>query len=73
MMDDLMGKLKEMSAQIEIAQRIRTALGNALLPDQQIDISKIVTANKDSFINWIGTDAGRAAVRDFADKFIASK
>lgn len=73
LMDELMGKLKDVNSQIEMANRLRDAIGNALNSDQQIDISKIILSDKNAFIYWIGTETGRTAVREFADKFISSK
>jgi hypothetical protein len=72
-MTDIMRKLQETMMQIETGKRIQTAIGNALNQEQQMEISKMIAANKDSFIYWVATDVGRAAVREFANKFIASK
>jgi hypothetical protein len=55
--------------QLASAELIKGAIGAALTPDQQIAVSAKIIAGPGEFVAWSETDSGRAAVREFADKF----
>ncbi len=58
--------------QLEDNERTQIAFSAALTPDQQESIRKIIALGPESFIHWSRTEAGRTAIRDVVDKFIAS-
>lgn len=56
----------DMLQQIDL---VTGAVGAALTPEQQLAVSAKVVAGPGEFIAWSETDVGRAAIREFADKF----
>lgn len=67
---NLMEQIARVSRQMESAERIKSAIGAALTPEQQLAISARVADGPDKFIAWASTNEGRATIRLVADKFV---
>jgi hypothetical protein len=61
--------LEQVAAQISAADKLKTAIGMALTPEQQIAVSAKIAGGPDVFVFWSHTDEGRAAIRELADRF----
>jgi len=64
-----MNVLEKLAGTITMADRLKMAVGSALTPEQQVAVSALVADGPGRFERWAATDAGRAAIREFADKF----
>lgn len=69
---NLMEQIAKASRQMESAERIKSAIGGALTPEQQLAISARVADGPAKFIAWTSTNEGRATIRMVADRFIAA-
>jgi sarcosine oxidase gamma subunit len=73
MMKALVAQLSpDLAKTIEQGQSLHAAIGAALTPEQQLNVSSLVAAGPDKFIAWTRTDEGRAAVQALADKFTSA-
>lgn len=54
---------------VEQMQRMKTAIGRALTPEQQLAVSAKIKDGPDQFIAWLGTPEGTAAARSMAEAF----
>jgi hypothetical protein len=66
-----MNILEQIASQIGVADKLKNAIGMALTSEQQVAVSAKISAGPEAFIAWSRTDAGRAAIRELADKFTA--
>lgn len=60
------------SRQLETLNKLRTAIGAALTPEQQVAVSARIASGPDTFITWAATPSGRDMIRLLADEFIAA-
>ena len=67
-----MNILEQLAGTITMADRLKMAVGNALTPEQQVAVSAMIADGPGRFERWASTDAGRTAIREFADKFTES-
>lgn len=61
------------SRQIDSLNRLRTAIGVALTPEQQVAVSAKIAGGPDPFITWVGTPEGKELIQMVADKFAGPK
>lgn len=62
-------QLQDALAKLAAIDRLRTVVGQALTPTQQMAVSVKLSQDPEAFARWMGTDEGRAAVRELANKF----
>jgi uncharacterized circularly permuted ATP-grasp superfamily protein len=62
----------ELAKKIENAESLQAAIGAALTQDQQLAVSAKIATGPEEFIAWSKTDAGRTAIKEFADKFTSA-
>jgi hypothetical protein len=67
---NIMDQFNAAAGQLQAANAIKHAVGNALTDEQQIAISSKVIDGVGPFVRWAATDAGRNAIRAMADAFI---
>lgn len=73
MIENAMTELRLAAIKMELVRQIQNSIANALEIEQKVDITKIIKSDHEWLFKWLNSDAGRAAIKDFADKFIASK
>lgn len=66
----MMDELAKAAAQLVAIKDLKAAVGRALTNEQQLAVSRAVTANPKAFELWLETDAGRAATRAYVDAFV---
>jgi len=64
--------LAQAAAKIDSFDAMKAAVGRALTEQQQLAVSAKLSANPAAFIEWLGTDAGKAATRVIADAFASA-
>ena len=65
-----MNAVQQMMVKAELFEATKTAIGLALSAQQQNAVSAKLAASQNSFLEWSGTDAGKAAIRALVDAFI---
>lgn len=69
--------MRELQHEVSIALKkvgifdaLKTAVGRALTSQQQLAVSARLAVSPTAFIDWLGTEEGRAAAHTLADAFV---
>ena len=68
----MIDQIKDGILKLAEVDRMRTMIGQALTPNQQMSISARIGQDPDAFSKFIKTDEGRVALRQLADVFISA-